>query len=220
MGDPSELRFVPASSSTTPIDWTQVPEDSKALLLKGWGYDWDKGARRDALPATVGELAAWFDECKFFGYMKPAWCKLLMDIKFGLAAQAPAGSRIDMREGPRFYMRYVEQVWVLVFTPGTRGCIIANSEYIPFGDNVDWEALVMEDTALAQRFDETLPEEYASGRASNAFITNRLGDWDASMVDDVMRQAELVERRMALPREHPVYRQMVDSVSRSLGYRH
>jgi hypothetical protein len=37
MGDPSDIRFVPSSCATTPIDWTKVPEASKQLLLKGWG---------------------------------------------------------------------------------------------------------------------------------------------------------------------------------------
>jgi hypothetical protein len=49
-----------------------------------------------------------------------------MDIsEFGL--QAVPGLRIQA--GPRFYMRYLEQVWFLLFVTGSRDCISCNSDY-------------------------------------------------------------------------------------------
>ncbi len=83
MGDPSFLRLVPDSSASTPIDWTRIPEASKEFFFNSWGYDWKKGKKRH-LPATVGDLAKMFDETKFFGYMGPELCTLLMDISEGL----------------------------------------------------------------------------------------------------------------------------------------
>src|SRR6266704_81955 len=98
MGDFSYLRFVPASIANIPIDWTCVPEASKKKILE-WAYDWKYNVNRP-LPTTVGDLAKYFDESKFFGYFEPDLCTLLMDIsEFGLQA-APGQFR---RAGPRLY---------------------------------------------------------------------------------------------------------------------
>jgi hypothetical protein len=62
-----DLLFIPALSTSTPIDWTRVPEASKKFLLNGWGYNWETKSDRP-LPATVGDLANMFSNSKFFGY--------------------------------------------------------------------------------------------------------------------------------------------------------
>ena len=111
----SGLLFIPASASTTPINWTRVPEASKKVLLDRYGYDWENNAVRP-LPATVGDLVKMFDEKAFFGDFRPDVCILMMDIsEFGLQAAPGPG----MVAGPRFYMSYLEQVWFLLFDPGT-----------------------------------------------------------------------------------------------------
>ena len=119
MGDPSSLRLVPASSASIPIDWDRVPEASKKFLLR-WSPE--KG-----LPATIGDLANTLDESKFFGYFGSSLCTLLMDIsEFGLQAAAGPGKQC----GPRFYMKYLEQVWFILFMPGKRDCISGYSRNI------------------------------------------------------------------------------------------
>jgi hypothetical protein len=120
MGDPSSLRLVPASSASIPIDWDRVPEASKKFLLRGWRCE-------QGLPATVGDLANVLDDSKFFGYFGPSLCTLLMDIsEFGLQAAAGRGTQV----GPRFYMKYLEQVWFILFMPGKRDCISGYSHDI------------------------------------------------------------------------------------------
>jgi len=124
MGDPSDIVYVPAPASTTPIDWTHVPEASKKFLLEYYGHDWGNDVDRP-LPATIADLAKMFDGSKFFGYFRPNLCTLLMDIsEFGL--QTAPGPQIQA--GPRFYMKYLEQVWFVLFEPGSRDRISGNSD--------------------------------------------------------------------------------------------
>ena len=120
MGTPSYLRLVHAPTAHTPIDWSRVPKESKSFL-RHWTY------KDDDRPKTVAELAKMFDDRKFFGYFDTDLCTFIMDIsEFGLQA-APDQA---MRVGPRFYMEYCEQVWFLLFTPGSRDCIVGHSDDI------------------------------------------------------------------------------------------
>jgi hypothetical protein len=59
MGNPSDLCFIPASGSTTPINWTHVPEASKKALTKCYGYYWETDNFKP-LPATVADLTKMF----------------------------------------------------------------------------------------------------------------------------------------------------------------
>ena len=130
----SYLRFVPASMANTPIDWSRVPEGSKKFLRK---YEWQP------LPTTVADLAKMLDETKFFGYFDSGLCTVIMDIsEFGLQA---APDQV-MRAGPRFYMKYLGEIWVLLFTPGKRDCIVGHSDDIRDED----EELEDEDVRLEQ----------------------------------------------------------------------
>jgi len=127
MGDPSYLRYVPPSVANVPIDWSRVPEASKEHLLL-WAYDWKKQENRP-LPETIADLAKWFDKSKFFGYFEPKLCTAIMDIsEFGLKAVMPKDLGIPV--GPRFYMKYLEQVWYLLFSPGDRDCMVGYSHDI------------------------------------------------------------------------------------------
>jgi hypothetical protein len=106
MGNLSDLHFVPASGSTTPIDWTHVPEASKKALTECYGYNWETDDFKP-LPTTVADLAKMFDKSKFFGYLDSNLLTNLMDIsEFGLQATTPTDRSIA-QVGPRFYMKYI-----------------------------------------------------------------------------------------------------------------
>jgi hypothetical protein len=196
MGDPSDLRFMPASMANIPIDWSRIPEASKKKMLE-WAFDWDNEVTRP-LPPTIADLAKMLDGKKFFGYFRPSVCTLIMDIsEFGLQA-APVDV---MGAGPRFYMKYTAQVWFLLFTPGKRECISGYSHDIPFKDEEDEQAA--EDAVLAQEFDVRLEREVSRGLVG---VTKDLGGWYASTLEDDLEVAQLTEAIMTLPRSHPAYK--------------
>ena len=182
MGDPSSLRYTPASSASTPIDWTRIPEASKKILLDGWGYNWENDKDR-SLPETVGDLAKMFDESKFFGYMHPDLCMLLMDIsEFGLKVQASGVP-------PRFYMKYMGQVWFILFLPGKRDGISGYSRDVVREDSDDSDheeeedqRMVAKEIKLAQEFDLKLMQEFSPDAADIVDVTKKLCGWDAWML--------------------------------------
>lgn len=214
MGDPSALRLVPASSASTPIDWTRIPEDSKKFLLQGWvRHDQETGIARP-LPATIGDLAKVFDESKFFGYMRSKLCTLLMDIsEFGLGVQ-------ESGPPPRFYMKYLEQVWFIIFLPGKRDGITGYSRDVirreneddDFDEDEEDQRLVEEETKLAQEFEVRLPRAFSTGAAEVVDITSKLCGWDATMLSQSLETAQYFEAIQTLPMRHPAYRDMVQSV--------
>lgn len=52
-----------------------------------------------------------------------------MDIsEFGLQAEITPTSQSII--GPRFYMTYTDQVWCILFVPGTKDCIVGYSKDI------------------------------------------------------------------------------------------
>jgi hypothetical protein len=104
MGNPSELRFIPALSAAVPIDWSNVPEASKKFFQEGWATNWRTGKKRP-LPATIGKFAKMLDESKFFGYMDSERTTLLLDIsEFGLTpSNANREPSAEFLVGPHFY---------------------------------------------------------------------------------------------------------------------
>jgi hypothetical protein len=218
MGDPSSLRLVPASSASTPIDWTLVPEASKKILLDGWGYDWDNEVKRP-LPATVGDLVKMFDESKFFGYYTPTLLTLLMDIsEFGLKTVAGQSTQV----GPRFYMKYLEQVWFFLFMPGKRDCISGYSHDViekyddGYDDEEENKRILAEEIKMAQKFDLKLTREVSQGAAEFVGITKKLGGWDASTINQDLAAAQYVEAIQTLPISHPAYQGMMEAVMSSI----
>ena len=210
MGDPSTLRLVPASSASTPIDWTRIPEDSKKFLLEGWGRN-RAGKIDRPLPATIGDLAKMFDERKFFGYMHPKLCTLLMDI--GLGVQESGAP-------PRFYMNYLQQVWFIIFLPGKRDGITGYSRDVTrkvnedddFDEDEEDRRLVEEETKLAQDFEVRLPRALSTGAAEVVDITSKLCGWDATMLSQSLETAQYLEAIQTLPTRHPAYRAAMQSV--------
>ncbi|KIL64216.1 hypothetical protein M378DRAFT_11603 [Amanita muscaria Koide BX008] len=181
MGVPSSLRFVPASQSAIPIDWTRVPKGAKEYLIE---YHWHCGY--GSLPATIGDLAKMFDGFKFFGYFEHNLIVALMDIsEFGLQPISTPGQSV----GPRFYMEYGGQLWFLLFEPGTREYVVGYGDIINKFDNHDDEetyqyrdmtedeemAQVAEETAMTQAFDVALEQEFPRGMDEWAEFTKKLG---------------------------------------------
>jgi hypothetical protein len=221
-----DIRFIPDSSASTPIDWTRVPEASKKFLLAGWGYDWETQSDRP-LPATVGDLAKMFSaNGRFFGYFRSILCTLLMDIsEFGLEVVSGPGTQV----GPRFYMKHMEQVWFLLFMPGKRDCISGYSEDIireevdeyedeneevdedKDGDKDKEEEDEEEDERMiermeieiAKKFDLKLVREVSKGAADIVDITKKLGGWEATMLHQDLEVAQFHEAIMTLPSSHP-----------------
>jgi hypothetical protein len=225
MGDPSDLLYVPASVVVIPIDWTRVPEASKKYLLDGWAYDWETKVHRP-LPATVGELAKMFDEKKFFGYYRPELCTLLMDIsEFGLQPAPGPG----MEAGPRFYMTYLEEVWFLLFAPGTRDCISGYSEKVdrriydgddedeePVFDDDEDERVKAEKLAMAQKFDVKLERQVKRGANIMVDVSHKLAGWDATTMQGDLQFSQYATAIMTLPHGHPERQALMKNVMSSI----
>lgn len=211
MGDPSALRFVPASIASTPIDWSRIPEATKKKFLERWGYDWMNEVDRP-LPTTIADLAKTFDESKFFGYFSSDLCEIIMDIsEFGL--QAAPDQDIA---GPRFYMKYLEQVWYLLFIPGKRDCIMGNSPDIAIKDEDEDERQVADEVALAQQFDARLEQDVSRGLATLVKYSQKLGGWSASTLESTLESAQYAEAIMTLPHSHPAQRELFASMFRTI----
>ena len=216
MGDPSSLRLVPAESASIPINWSRVPEAVKKFLLGQYGYDWNNETDRP-LPETIGDLAKMLDESKFFGYMGPELCTLLMDIsEFGLAAQAPEAIP------PRFYMSYLQQVWFILFLPGRRDGITGYSHYIVRDKDgasdykKEEERLIAKELKLAQEFDAQLAQQFPRGAANFVNVTHTLCGWQASTLRTNLENAQFMTAVQTLPTSHPVHRDVFhDMFSRS-----
>jgi hypothetical protein len=194
------------------MDWTRIPEASKKVLLDGWGYDWENEVEKPP-PATVGDLAKMFDESKFFGYMSPDLCTLLMDIsEYGLKVQ-------ESGVPPRFYMKYLEQVWFLLFMPGKRDGISGYSRDLigkDFDDVSDEEEeeqrMIVVEIELAQKFDLKLTQDFSQAEADIVDITNRLCGWKASMLHESLETAQYYKAILTLPRSHLAYRAMMQNM--------
>jgi hypothetical protein len=216
MGDPSSLRFIPASGSTTPINWARVPEASKKALLDSYGYDWENDMTKP-LPETVADLAKMFDETKFFGYFKPDILTALMDIsEVGLEAATPTGQSV-VQVGPRFYMTYVDQVWFFLFAPGKRDCIVGYSDRIARETEQDYDDAVFakmaaDETAMAKEFDVKLEQEVSRGMARLVRHTEKLGGWKASTAQSNLEFSQYADAIMGLPGSHPMHRALVNNI--------
>jgi len=218
MGDPSCLRLVPASSATVPIDWSKVPEASKKFLLQGWGTDWATEKKRP-LPVTIGELAKMLDESKFFGYMDPERCTLLLDIsEFGLTKpDIIPGQRFPV--GPHFYMKYLDQVWFVLFVPGKRDGILGFSPKIPYfelDDEYDEEGQIARDKKVAEDYEPKFCEEVSRWGTLGALSRKKMAGWDSMTVKSSLETAQMYEAVMTLPSDHPAHRAMIDGFMASL----
>ncbi|EDR09644.1 uncharacterized protein LACBIDRAFT_326145 [Laccaria bicolor S238N-H82] len=172
MGDPSDLRFVPSSCATTPIDWTKVPEASSS---------------------TTGM----FDAFKFFGYMIGELCTLLLDIsEFGLAKPRFSATTVGLPVGPRFYMKYLQEVWFVLFVPESRDAITGFSPNIPHAEDSHEDAGIAHDKALAEDYDAKLCEEVRRIGTFGAVTSKRLAGWESSTLKRNLELAQMMKTFM------------------------
>ena len=131
------------------------------------------------------------DERKFFGYMDDERCMFLMDIsELGLKAQQASGVL------PRFYMKYLDAVWMILFLPGKRDAISGHSPDIDADEVSDDEDLfdakeeeqrmITKETKVAQQFDIKLTEEIPLGAIHIVNNTRELCGWNATMLKRLM----------------------------------
>jgi len=215
MGDPSFLRLVPASSAAVTIDWSKVPEASKKFLLQGWGTDWETGAKHP-LPETIGELAKMLDDSKFLGYMEPERCTLVLDIsEFGLAKPDTTPSPGQgFPVGPHFYMKYLEQVWFILFVPGKRDGILGFSPNIPYSDDEDEQ--FARDKKVAEDYEPKLCEEISRWGTLGAVSRKKVAGWDSMTMKSTLETTQMYDAISTLPSDHPAHRAMMDGFMASL----
>ncbi|KAM6499156.1 hypothetical protein JOM56_004664 [Amanita muscaria] len=154
-----------------------------------------------------------FDEAKFFGYLTSGILTVLMDIsEFGLKPTP----LVHCQVGPRFYMKYLDQVWFFLFAPGTRECIMGNSDDIvrnakDYDDGL-WEKMAADETAMAQTYDVRLEREVSLGMDKLVKFTKKLGGWTATTVQSSLENTQYVEAIMTLPYSHPAHRGLIQDV--------
>ncbi|PPQ70465.1 hypothetical protein CVT26_013912 [Gymnopilus dilepis] len=233
MGDPSYLRLVPSSCVDTPIDWDKLPQKSVEFFKRGWGRSWETREELP-LPKTISELAERLNETKFFGYFDTELCELLHDIsEFGLGQAVCASTTLKLSdqdysncsnsmngkgEGrvqiwPRFYMRYHEQLWFIVFIPGSRHGIFGHGpdlHTIDFDEDDDWFSpacpAARQEKAFAEAFDAKLVQELQgdTSRVKLAMVdmTKNFAGWETSSIQCSLEYAQLANAMMSLPRGH------------------
>ena len=207
MGDPSDLRFVPSSCATIPIDWSKVPEASKQYLLECWGtrYPSDSDSESSSsiktptLPATIEDLAKRFHETRFFGYITPEVCALLLDISELGLVEPHLTKTTGLPVGPRFYMKYLNQIWFVLFVPGSRDGITGYSPEMPYTDDWYEDEGIARDKALAEDYDAKLCEEVSRMGALGAVASNKVAGWKASTLESDMEFAQMANEIMQLP---------------------
>lgn len=177
------------------------------------------------------------DGGRFFGYMGPKLCTLLMDTsELGLKDQQASGVL------PRFYMKYLQAVWFILFLPGKRNGISGYSPDIDADEVSDDEEVcddekvsddeeeycrrmdakeqqrIANEAELAKQFDRKLTREISRGATDIVDITEELCGWAASMLEGNLENARFVTAMLVLPPSHPgrraVTRDIMSSVSR------
>ena len=224
MDDISSLRLVPASSATVPIDWSKVPEASKEFFLRGWDADWEPMKERP-LPATIGELADMLNESQFFGYMEQQRCTLVLDIsEFGLTqsdTNIPGPALGSLPVGPHFYMKYLDQVWFVLFVPGKRDGILGVSPKIPHAysepeGDYDEDEQIARDKKVVEDYEPKLCNEISRWGTIGAISNKKIAGWESVTMQNTLEEAQMYNAVMTLPRGHPARRDMMEGFMASL----
>ena len=139
-----------------------------------------------------------FDKSKFFGYMRPYLCTILMDIsELGLKDQAAPGAL-----GPRFYMKYLEQVWVILFMPGRRNSVLGCTPDVTWddsGEESDYErSMIAKEIELAQEFDLMLTR-VSREPIDLVCYASRFYGWNTSMLHEAFENAQYSEAILTHP---------------------
>jgi hypothetical protein len=208
----SLLRFVPKSSADVPIDWNKVPEKSKQYFRDFWVdtrriTDEDAASEERSLPQTIGGLTEYFHKKKFFSYMKPELCQLLLDIgEFGLKCEE--SQELGLQVGPRFYMKFGSEMWFLLFAPGDKEGVAlgfsAGKSPDP-GDEVDFEEEAEKDREVAEIFDKKLVDEVSRFGILGIIARERLAGWEAFTMKSQLEEAQLARAMFSLPPDHPYF---------------
>ena len=166
---------------------------------------------------TVADLAKMFDESKFFGYFESNLLTTLMDIsEFGLQAATPSGRSIA-QVGPRFYMKYLDQVWFLLFAPGKRDCTMGYSDDIIWKTEVDdnhdtYSKMAADEAAMAQEFDVKLEQAVSQGMGQLVDITKKLCGWHACMLQSSLESSQYTDAIWTLPDSHPLHMTLLSNL--------
>ncbi|EDR08770.1 uncharacterized protein LACBIDRAFT_327083 [Laccaria bicolor S238N-H82] len=195
---------------------TKVPEASKKFILERYGTYWsdsEGSVKTRPLPATIDDLAKMFHECKFFGYMTPEICALLLDIsEFGLAEHRPTNTIIGLPVGPRFYMKFLEQIWFILFVPRYRYGISGYSPDIPYTDDWFEEAGIARDKALAEDYDPKLCKEVSRIGTAGVEFHKEVAGWQGSTLQSDLEFSQLAKAIMGLPAKHPARVEMIRGI--------
>jgi len=134
-----------------------------------------------------------------------------------------------MEAGPRFYMTYLEEVWFLLFAPGTRNCISGYSEKVdwktydgddedeePIFDDEEDERVKAEKLAIAQKFDIKLEQEVKRGADIMVEVSKKLAGWDATTMGSDLQFSQYATAMMTLPGVHPAKQALAQNVWSSI----
>jgi len=170
------------------------------FLLRGWGTDWETETKRP-LPETIGELAKMLDDSKFFGYMEPERCTIVLDIsEFGLTKpDTTPGPGQGFPVGPHFYMKYHGQVWFILFLPGERDGILGSSPKIPYSEGEDEQ--IARDKKVAEDYEPKLCEEISRWGTLGAISREKVAGWESVMVKSNLETTQMYKAILTLPRD-------------------
>jgi len=188
------------SGGAAPIAWSRIPQASKNEAKRF--HKRDASPAEQTLPPTVGALAEMLDESTFFGYMTEELCTLHMDIsEFGLEAKASVfggTTKLCTRTpGPHIYMKYIDRVQFVLFSPGDRACVTGGRDVVRMED-------VEAERALAVEYDAQLEQALEGGE--KLFVCHRLAGWQAEEVKSILQFIQYTKAILNLPLDHPVKR--------------
>ncbi|EDR01393.1 uncharacterized protein LACBIDRAFT_333302 [Laccaria bicolor S238N-H82] len=146
-----------------------------------------------------------FDGYKFFGYMTPELCTLLLDIsEFGLVKPHSSTETPGLPVGPRFYMKYLSEIWFVLFVPGCRDGITGYSPEIPDIEDLDEDEDSYEEQeaegiarekALAEDYDAKLLAKLLTKTLKYLNLTAQwrkcAAPWKAESVEDELDKAKV-----------------------------
>lgn len=202
----SLLRFIPESSAAVPIDWNRIPENSKNFMFAQLrSMILCEDMEECSLPRTIGGLAKSFNECKFFGYMSPELCQLLLDVS-ELGLKKEESDRHGHTVGPRFYMKYGSELWFLLFAPGERAGVSGYIRLPEFDDDdiFDIDAEVKIEKELAGKFDKELVKEVSRIGIFGVLMAKRLSPaLETHSLERILEEAQFQDAMMTLPSHHP-----------------
>jgi hypothetical protein len=112
-------------------------------------------------------------------------------------------------------MKYLEQIWFILFVPGSRDGISGYSPDIPYSDDWFEDTGIARDKALAEDYDAKLCKEVSRIGTLGVVAGKKVAGWKANTLESDMEFAQMAEAIMGLPTNHPARVQMIQGVFRS-----